>query len=196
MTAGLQPAPKPSLITRTFGGWRRRELYGRGGAIFSPCERYRYALWRSWIMFWGDTIKPLVFVGLNPSTADERDDDPTIRRVIDFACREGCNKLVMLNLFALRSTDPKALYTADDPVGPEHDDVLRMQLRLWQHGPVVAGWGAHGALHGRDAAVARIVAESGRQLLCLGTTKDGHPRHPLYLRKDTPLVPWAAKGGE
>lgn len=154
------------------------------GAVFSGCRRYRYALWRTW----GDG-PAFVVIGLNPSTADETEDDPTIRRCKGFARRERCGGLIMLNLFALRATDPREMKAAEDPVGPANDAAIADMVG--EGDTVVAAWGVHGDHRGRDAEVAALVPH----LQCLGTTKQGHPRHPLYLRSDTPLEPWPGGRG-
>jgi hypothetical protein len=154
------------------------------GAHFSPDRLYRYALWRDWSSW--SNMRTLVVIGLNPSTADENDDDPTIRRCIGFAKREQCGRLVMLNLFALRATDPRVMKAHPEPIGPDNDAVIRHWTRDeydWSS-IVVAAWGVHGA-HMDRAMAARLLTP---QLYCFGVTKDGHPRHPLYLRADTPLV--------
>jgi hypothetical protein len=149
------------------------------GALFSPCRTWRYSLWR----FWGVGERRVAFIGLNPSTADEQADDPTIRRCIDFAKRWGFDGLYMLNLFALRSTDPRGLDQVDDPVGPANDDAIAAVLA--QVDLAVAAWGVHGWRHDRDQ---RFVAQCQRELHCLGRTINGHPKHPLYLRATTELV--------
>jgi hypothetical protein len=152
------------------------------GATFSPCRTWRYSLTRRW----AHDGPLLMVIGLNPSTADETQDDPTIRRCIGFAKREGMTGLVMANLFAFRATDPRTMRRADDPIGPDNDMWLSMlrdlcDLRL-------AAWGVHG--HYRDRA--RDVMERGllSHVYCLGLTKGGTPRHPLYLAADTPLEPF------
>lgn len=146
-------------------------------AVFSPCERYRYRLTRTW-----DGRKlPLVFLMLNPSTATEEIDDPTIRRCMSFAKREGAGGLEVLNLFALRSTDPAGLKKVADPIGPDNDEWIREVLH--PHNRVVCAWGNHGSYLGRDVAVLRALRESGIAILCLGEK----PRHPLYIRGDQPL---------
>jgi hypothetical protein len=150
-------------------------------AIFSPCRTWRYELRRTW-----SVTPPALFVGLNPSTADERLDDPTIRRCVRFARDWGYGGLVMANLFAFRSTDPRALALVGDPVGPDNDMVLRRLAR--EAGVVVAAWGVHGVLNCR----AQVVVDVGLlgSFTVLGLTKDGHPRHPLYMRADSrPLNP-------
>lgn len=143
------------------------------GATFSRDGRYRYTLRRAW------GPGPFVaFVGLNPSTADATDDDPTIRRCVGFAKAWGFDALVMLNLFAWRATDPDALLAAADPIGPANDEVLAAVCE--QAGLVIRAWGAHKAARDRAYAVEDALGYSAD----LGVTKDGHPRHPLYLRGD------------
>jgi hypothetical protein len=150
-------------------------------AVFSDCGAYRYALWRRW-----GQGSAAMFVGLNPSTADETQDDPTVRRCIRFARDWGHDALVMTNLFAWRSTDPLGLRAPHDPVGPENDRHLFELAR--GAGVVIAAWGVHGTLAGR----AERVVESGilGPYYVLGLTKDGHPRHPLYMpARCVPLDP-------
>lgn len=127
--------------------------------------------------------------GLNPSTADQHADDPTIRRILGFADDWGFGTLVMLNAFALRSTDPKALASMvarrRDPVGPDNDATIERVLTEHRRDKLVIGWGAHGTLlaRGRDLA-ARALALHGRPE-CFGLTASGQPRHPLYLAATT-----------
>lgn len=126
---------------------------------------------------------------LNPSTADEEVDDPTIRRCIGFSRRDGLSGLRVVNLFALRSTDPAGLADAWDPVGPENDAWIR-DVAARSHRIVVA-WGAHPLARTRIGAVVPILrGAEGRRLWCLGTTASGAPRHPLYVRGDTTMLPW------
>lgn len=160
----------------------------RGTAWFSPDRTYRYLLTRRW-----DVLKPVMaFVMLNPSTADAFQPDPTITRCAGFARREGCGGIEIANLFALRATDPRELAGHADPAGPDNDRMLADLGAL--SGVVVAAWGAHPAAISRGAAVARALtaAQPVVQVRCLGVTKDGHPRHPLYVRADAPLIPWRA----
>ena len=128
----------------------------------------------------------MTWIMLNPSTADAFADDPTIRRCASFARREGCGGIKVVNLFALRATDPRELRRHPDPVGACNDRVIDAHAR----GLVVVAWGAGGALGGRDADAARILEAAGVTPVCLGVTAGGQPRHPLYVRGDTPLVPW------
>lgn len=161
------------------------------GALLSPCGIYRYQLWRMW-----DPKGPrIAWVMLNPSTADATQDDPTIRRCVAFARAWGFGDLVVVNLFALRATDPRelrnALTAGRDPVGPDND--LRIMDVAGSASAVVAAWGVHGALAGRDREVQRLL--HGVDVQCLGTTRDGHPRHPLYLATNTPRMPYRGKNG-
>lgn len=158
----------------------------KNGASFSPDRVFRYKLWRTLRSpeESGSFEKPLVVIGLNPSTADETEDDPTIRRLRGFAARDGFDKLIMLNLFAFRSTDPAAIKRAPDPVGPWNDDVI---LSSCMDRTVLCAWGTHGAFKGRGDKVARLLNGKAK-LVTLGVTKEGFPKHPLYLANDTPMV--------
>lgn len=159
----------------------------RRGAKFSDCREYRYRLWRTW-----DVGKPtLAFVMLNPSTADEVKNDPTVRRCIGYAKDWGYGTLVVGNIFALRSTDPQGLYEHDDPVGPENDEHLREIVS--EADKVVAAWGSHGEYQGRGREVAEMLEG---ELVALDTTKAGQPNHPLYQPKDTEPEPYTGPGGE
>jgi hypothetical protein len=122
---------------------------------------------------------------LNPSTADATKDDPTIRRCVKFAERHKCTKLTVVNLFALRATDPGELLTHPDPIGPLNRLHLEEQVDIHQHGLIIAAWGSHPFAKVRAAQV----IESFGPFMCLGRTKDGSPRHPLYVKGDTPLIP-------
>lgn len=151
-------------------------------ANFSRCRRYRYALWRRWAP--GDDF--VLLVGLNPSTADHRRDDPTIRRCIGFARDWGYSGLCVANLFAFRATYPRDLFAADDPVGPRNDAWLR---RLGRDAAlVVAGWGNHGRNGDRALRVRRQLPA----LHCLRLNGSGEPAHPLYLPKTLTPFPMPA----
>lgn len=129
---------------------------------------------------------------LNPSTADALLDDPTIRRGIAFAQREGFGGIIVINLCAFRATKPNDMKNAADPVGPLNDGQIRILFELAAASgvPVLAAWGAHGSFRNRDTAVRLMALETGVDLVCLGTTKEGHPRHPLYVASDQPFVPF------
>ncbi len=145
-----------------------------GDATFSSCRRYRYSLERRW----DKGLPTVMFIGLNPSTADETVDDPTIRRCIGFAINWGYGSLIMTNLFGLRSTDPRGLLNVKDPIGRCND--MWLDRAYSTSDLVVAAWGAKGHLFERDLQVSKRLED----LHCLGTTKGGHPKHPLYLRSD------------
>lgn len=151
----------------------------RATASFSECRTYRYTLTRQW----GEG-RPVVFIGLNPSTADESADDPTIRRCVGYATGWGYKGLVMVNLFAYRATDPKIMAQAHDPIGPANDTIL--EATCAEAALVVAAWGVGGSLQRRDARVKAMISD----LHVLRLTKDGHPGHPLYLPKCLVPVPW------
>lgn len=161
-------------------------------AIISPCGAYRYTLHRRIpsVLRW---VKPCLFVMLNPSTADATMDDPTIRRCIGFAKREGCTGLTVVNLFALRATDPAELAKHADPIGPDNSKHVVEQIDQHQGiGAIVVAWGSHPMARAHVCRpIVDLLAASGA--CCLGTTKDGHPRHPLYVKGDQPLVPWTRR---
>jgi hypothetical protein len=156
-------------------------------AVISDCGQYRYTLSRLW-----SDERPCVFVMLNPSTADADIDDPTIRRCVGFARREGCGSIFVVNLFAFRATSPKDMRAASDPTGPDNDWVLRrtFDTALEAGSPVIAAWGAHGKFKDRDETVHKIARAAGVHLHCLGRTNDCSPRHPLYLSNDARLSAW------
>lgn len=128
-------------------------------------------------------------IGLNPSTANETDNDPTVTRCIGFAHREGCGGLMLLNLFAYRATSPKALKTVQDPVGPDNNESILSICHNQDR--VIVAWGNHGQYCGRDRIIYNKLKVYPAQLKCFGLTNQGQPRHPLYLRKNTPLIPFA-----
>lgn len=147
-------------------------------AILSDCELYRYSLTRNWAHE-NESIKTLMIVGLNPSTADATLDDPTIRRCIGFAKSFGMNQLIMTNLFAFRSTDPDALSASGDPIGPKNDEYIETIAKSADM--ILVAWGSHDMVHLRKEQVLKYL----RDPKCLGFTKYGHPRHPLYVKGDT-----------
>lgn len=145
-------------------------------AAFSPCGRYRWWLQRCW----EPGRPPLLFVGLNPSRADGRCDDPTLRRLLGYARAWGFGSLEVLNLFALVAPRPALLRRALDPVGACNDAWIRRRLRLRPEAAVWIGWGNQGRWRGRDREVLALIACGGRSPLALATTAAGMPRHPLY----------------
>jgi hypothetical protein len=147
------------------------------GAAISPDGKYRYYLDR----WWEEGKGALVFVMLNPSTADHRVDDPTIKRCMAFARALGYGGIIVLNLFALRSSQPADLDRAIDPIGPQNDEYLDTVLRetAVEGGAVIVAWGTNGARERRDEVVLKLIRSHGLTPLCFGETKDGHPKHPL-----------------
>lgn len=152
----------------------------RGQAGFSRCRRYRYWLRRDW----DRALPQCAFIGLNPSTADAQTDDPTLRRCMGFARQWGYGSLLLVNLFGFRATDPAALSTVSDPVGPRANHWLR---RAAAESPLlVAAWGNGGQLFERATRVAHLIHNAQ----CLGVTAQGMPRHPLYCPKRSCLIPY------
>jgi hypothetical protein len=146
-------------------------------AYFSRCRKYRYLLGRTW----DQRRHAVLFLGLNPSTADEKNNDPTVRRCIRFAKDWGFGTLLLANLFALRSTNPIELYNHKDPVGCSNDDILTLISASAKE--VVFAWGTKGGFMDRDQIIKKIYPNAS----CLGVTKGGHPKHPLYIAASTPL---------
>jgi len=169
----------------------------RGGAEISNCGSYRYMLWRRW-----EDGPYLVACMLNPSTADAYKADSTVRKLIGFAKRTGHGSIMIVNLFAYRTPYPKELAAAHragvDIVGPENTEVLSGVMRTTKERgyTFLVGWGSQKTkavadlveLHARSVQLAALGL--GIELKCLGTAKDGSPRHPLMLSYDTPLQPW------
>ena len=144
-------------------------------AILSSCKQYRYCLTRTWHTGKGTVL----FIMLNPSTANAETDDPTIRRCIGFARKWGFQQLTVGNLFALRATNPQQIKQAIDPVGPENDQHL-IKMSASADG-IITAWGTRGSYLNRDSHVLDLLPNTIEHL---GLTKQGHPRHPLYVRAD------------
>ena len=157
--------------------------FTRSHAIISSCGRYRYTLTRGW-----SAGTAMAFVMLNPSTADAMIDDPTIRRCISFARREGHGTLHVVNLFAIRSPSPAAIIREADPVGP--DNLRHIAATIDASQEVVVAWGAHPLAERQEQVVMKFITDYGHTPKCLGLTKNDHPRHPLYVRADAPLIPF------
>lgn len=159
-----------------------------GTAVFSADRAYRYVLTRAWA-----TGPPAVFVMLNPSKAGAVDNDPTVRRCVRYAQRWGAAGLVVLNLFAAVSTDPAALLTHPDPVGPGNDETIRAYLARPLAACVVA-WGASKAVDldggARVRHVVEMIGHAGHEPACLAVTGAGHPGHPLRLPAAAALSRW------
>lgn len=158
------------------------------GAVISGCGTYRYRLWR----VWDDCLPVMVWVMLNPSTADADADDPTIRRCVGFAKRLGFGSIDVLNLFALRSTDPAALWRHPDPRGPDNDEWLLGCRNRHVGSMLVVGFGAVSSAKARNRYARSYTCLAGNDPRCFGLTKDGWPRHPLYLPADAAPQPWRA----
>lgn len=160
-------------------------------ARLSDDRRYRYLLVRRW----DNTLPDATFVMLNPSTADERDDDPTIRKCIGFAKRWGCGGIKVVNLYAYRATQPHDCFAADDPIGGAEADaaiIHAAESAAALRWPLVAAWGANE----KGARAAEVLAwEAMRHAQCLGFTRSGQPRHPLMLSYATPLEPLLPEAG-
>ncbi len=162
---------------------QRTEPYFNSGAIFDTTNTYRYTLWRVW---YPDHPR-LTFIMLNPSTADAQRNDPTISRCITFAQHWGFGALEVVNLFAYKATYPRDLLKVANPIGEENDRFLLQALS--RSSRIVAAWGTKGTLLGRDKQIIQLLARR-QNVHCLGATKDGHPRHPLYVKGDTGLLPF------
>lgn len=161
-------------------------------AVISSCETYRYRLERDL----GVEGKTAAFIMVNPSTADGTQDDATIRKLIGFSKRLGFGRFIVGNKFAYRATDVSELKTAADPVGPENDQHLQQIIAAADI--VIAAWGPLAKLpknrRSRWNFVDHLALSLEKPLHCLGTAKDGHPRHPLMLGYDTPLMEWRPLG--
>jgi hypothetical protein len=157
------------------------DLFLERDARLSGCGRYRYLLRRTW-----DYDKPrALIVMLNPSTADAEIDDPTIRSCIRLSKGLGYGSFEVVNLFALRATDPLELQRADDPIGPDNDEAIEAAIGRCDF--AICAWGAHPMAGNRDDTVRSLLRTRRPAVFCLGTTKSGAPKHPLYIKTGTPL---------
>lgn len=166
------------------------ELVIERGALLSPCGWYRYALWR----IWNKQLPTLGFILLNPSTADAVIDDPTIARCCERARLLGFGGIYVVNLFAVRATNPEDIYTAPNPVGPDNDRWIRYYMTMCHK--VVCGWGKHGSYCGRAKEVLALFADLQKHfelLYALNINADGTPTHPLYLSYQATLMPYSAR---
>lgn len=162
------------------------DLFTQKDAQISVCGQYRYWLTRQW----GVSALLLPIIMLNPSKADADIDDPTIRRCMSFARREGFGGISVVNLFSFRATSPADMKATADPIGPRGSEAIERVLQSASivGVPVLAAWGTHGSFRSRDEAVKLSAKGWGTKLVCLGTTKDGHPKHPLYVPGDAPFL--------
>ncbi len=154
-------------------------------ALYSPCERYRYVLTRTW----APADPKAVFVMLNPSTATEIQNDPTVERCERRARALGFGAFRVVNIFAFRATDPTVMRAEADPIGPENDAAIHGSA-LWAD-RIVCAWGSHGAHLDRGRQVERLLRALDRPLWHLGLTQGGQPRHPLYIAYACQPERWA-----
>lgn len=158
------------MITRDF-----QKGDAQSTAVYSDCEKYRYLLTRTW----DPDGRKALFVMLNPSTATEVQNDPTVERCERRARALGFGAFRVTNIFAWRDTDPKAMRAASDPVGPANDAAIADSCE-WAD-QIVAAWGTHGAHQDRGSQVEQLLRQTGHPIYHLGLSKHGHPKHPLYI---------------
>ena len=175
----LMHQEKPMLDSLPLDNWT-----DPSGAVISDCGLYRYRLYRRW-----GAAPASLFVMLNPSTADAERNDPTIRRCMDFARGWGRGGIHVVNLFALRTTSPKTMMAAADPVGPDNEYHVKEAYRECVE--VICAWGSHGRYRRQDRVMLDWLREAGScQPYALKITKSGQPGHPLYLPKDAEILPF------
>ena len=167
------------MITRSF-----QKGDAASFAVYSDCEPYRYSLTR----VWDETGSRALFIMLNPSTATEVQNDPTVERCERRARTLGYGAFRVLNIFAWRATDPRDMRAAGDPIGPGNDAAILESLP-WSGG-VICAWGTHGAHLNRGPEVEVLLRGAGAELQHLGLSKDGHPKHPLYIGYSVQPMPW------
>jgi hypothetical protein len=155
--------------------------YHAKGAIFSDDRKYRYRLWRVWDI----NKSSVLFIMLNPSTADENVLDPTVRRCLGYAMKWGYGRIDICNLFALRATNPKELYKSDDPIGPDNNRYIVETAN--ECDKTILAWGNHGELDDRYIDVIELLKDTA---FILAKTKSLQPAHPLYLKGDLLPVRW------
>lgn len=152
---------------------------------FSPCQKYRYTLVHSWKKVNESFVQidpqegekwRIMWIGLNPSTANAEHLDNTLRRIRWFSDKWGFRSFVMTNLFAYRATQPRDMLLQTDPIGPENNLLLASEVMFAEM--VIACWGTHGSHLARDASVRKLI---NAPLFCLGVNGDGSPKHPLYV---------------
>ena len=170
---------RPGLITRSHVKGDAPSV-----AVYSGCERYRYLLTREWAPAQGRAL----FIMLNPSTATEVQNDPTVERCERRARTLGFGAFGVCNIFAFRATDPRVMRAAPDPVGPDNDAAILESLPWADR--VICAWGTHGAYLKRGAQVEAMLRASGHELFHLGLSKAGHPKHPLYIGYAVQPVRW------
>jgi hypothetical protein len=164
---------------------QHKDLLRQSWAVYSDCERYRYTLQREW----DGGAGRVTFVMLNPSTATEVQNDPTVERCERRARAMGYGAFVVVNIFAFRATDPGDMRGAGDPIGPENDAAI-LQAAAWAD-RIICAWGTHGAHMGRGPQVAQMLLAQGHLLHHLGLAKGGAPKHPLYIGYNVQPMEWA-----
>lgn len=169
------------METFTTHNLRFRDTQMRASATFTEDGLYRQTLWR----IWNEALASVVICGVNPSTATHEKNDPTITRCIGFAMDWGFGSLCMVNAFDLRETDPLVMKKHPNPNSDANDDALKVISQ--DAGMVIAAWGVHGTHRGRNLELFPIFRG---KLFHLGLTKDGHPKHPLYLPASTVPIPY------
>lgn len=165
---------------------QHRDLLRDSWAVYSDCMAYRYSL----IRIWDASLPKVSFVMLNPSTATEVQNDPTVERCERRARAMGFGAFQVANIFAFRATDPKDMRSKDDPIGPENDRAI-LDAAAWADQTICA-WGTHGAHLARGAQVTALLRDQGHALFHLGLTKDGAPKHPLYIGYAVAPMEWTA----
>lgn len=180
-----EPRQTPSRLAAEAGRWIRETPQG---AVFTRDRLHRYTLWRRF-QPQAEIGRMIAFIGLNPSTADETQNDPTVRRCIGFAQDWGYDGMVMLNIFAYRATDPTVMKAIENPIGRRNTRAIRCTAHAVDR--VICCWGVHGAHRNRGPAIRNLLLKDGiSHVFHLGLTQSGHPKHPLYLRSDTTPVRW------
>ena len=173
-----------NLVTR-----RHDDGHRVSEAVYSACDRYRYSLTR----IWDRDGRRLLYIMLNPSTATELANDPTIERCERRTRMLGYGGFRVCNLFALRETVPSRLMRAPTPEGPDNREQILAAID-WAD-EVLCAWGNHGAHRGQGQSVLELLLASSKPLLALGMTGSGHPRHPLYVPYRSQPRPWSEHGG-
>lgn len=163
------------------------DLFLERDAVISDCGKYRYLLRRTW----NHDLPRVLFVMLNPSTADAEVDDATIRSCMRLCRSWNYGSFEVVNLYGWRATDPKALFAAAEPVGDRNDRIIETAIERCDL--VIFAWGAHKMVNSRARAMRDLVLMHRPQVFCLGTTKAGHPKHPLYIKSGTPLQAFSAQ---
>jgi hypothetical protein len=165
---------------------KHQDLARQSEAVYSDCQHYRYMLTRHW----QDTARRVCFVMLNPSTATEVQNDPTVERCERRARAMGYGAFAVVNIFAFRATDPADMRRANDPIGPDNDAAI-LKAATWAD-DIICAWGTHGAHMGRGAAVEAALRNAGLGLHHLGLTQGGAPKHPLYIGYSVQPMVWNA----